>query len=490
MAQRRPEISLGNIIARYLEGYYPYWNRKVDRFYWDRLPDRTIVRLEDASVRAAKRMLARLDHVYVVQQSGDLDEVLAALTDESSRPETWVVGPVLEVYQQLAAAQLLHTFEVRSGGQLRGAMVVILLPGVCIAETMWARGDSRWASKAALCEGVISLADRGYRIIDVQVPHAYHHPSARLGEVTMPIDDYVKEVRAVIRGIDGGALERKSLHLRLMELRSEGMHVPGIDVDVVTAWGRAGLAAQGTNAARDENRVAGYDPRTAMSFPAARDAWRTDTPVIRRGDGVVSLELCGFQVMQSWEDRLMYEMARVAGRPGATVLEVGYGLGICARHLQAQHVAFHVIVEANREIADHARADLADQIARGRVLVLEGFWEDLCEPAALRSLANTAEFDGIVFDTFPHTARELRRNHFPFFKRAAELLGKNGSFTYFSDEVVALPEDHIRRIYETFGDVTISQSLVDVKPPVDCEYWSADTIVHVAVTRDVSARRA
>jgi hypothetical protein len=40
-------------------------------------------------------------------------------------------------------------------------------------------------------------------------------------------------------------------------------------------------------------------------------------------------------------------------------------------------------------------------------------------------------FDVIVFDTFPFTAKELRRNHFAFFATANGLLVRAGKLTYF-----------------------------------------------------------
>lgn len=478
------EISLGTILLRYLDGFYPYWNHQIQRFYWDRKPTRTVIRLDKSVTSRASRMLAGVKHPFETRRSTRTHDVLAALSNPSSRSETWVTGPVVKVYRRLAGDGWLRTTETFQGEQLLGAVLAVCLPGVLLAETMYAQSHARWASKVALCQMVLDLERDGGRLIDVQVEHPANHPSAHLGESTVDLSEYLQELRSTVRSQDSGALESTALLLRIEELVRAGTEIPGLIPENLLRQLRS---ATGTTR---PCRTEAPDPRHSKPFPMLRSEWLSSTPTQRDHEGITTLELCGFQVMQSWEAELMRAMAVAVSGPGRRVLEVGYGLGLCAGFIQEGEPELHVIVEANAAIAQAARARLAGKIENGRVVVVEGYWEEVCLPDVLEKLAGRRTFDGLVFDTFPHNAAELRRNHFAFFERARTLLEPAGVFTYFSDEAIALPSNHIQAIYVALGAATIEQSQIAVRPPSWCEYWSADTIVHVVVRTPLVDRHA
>lgn len=230
------------------------------------------------------------------------------------------------------------------------------------------------------------------------------------------------------------------------------------------------------------------DPRQKKSFPANIDDWRTAVPELTKSSRGVSLDILGFQVMQSWEAPLMKAMARGACRENDVTLEIGYGLGICTGELQTIQPRLHVIIECNKWIADTARRTHGCQIAAGRVIVVDGFWEDLCKtgilaPGNLMPHLGIEAFDSIIFDAYPLRTEQLRKNELLFFKDACRLLAGGGRFTYFSNEERTIGQSHQRAIQDAFSDAVVCFSRVPVKPWPDCEYWSASEILNIVVTK-------
>jgi guanidinoacetate N-methyltransferase len=222
------------------------------------------------------------------------------------------------------------------------------------------------------------------------------------------------------------------------------------------------------------------DPRYSRRFPSSPGEWVSAPARIDMDEHGRTLQIFGFQVMQDWESPLMERMALSVTRPGASVLEIGYGLGISAKHVQALGPRTHVIIEANKEVAVCARRDLHDAILTGRAHVMEGTWEDTVSAGVLRRFAPHG-FDGIIFDTYPLSQQELRRNHFAFFPHAQSLLSRRGRFTYFSDEEDRLSDTHRKTLEAVFPNAVITTEPVRVHPVPNCEYWTAESILHVVV---------
>ncbi|GMU73973.1 MAG: hypothetical protein AMXMBFR44_1720 [Candidatus Campbellbacteria bacterium] len=182
------------------------------------------------------------------------------------------------------------------------------------------------------------------------------------------------------------------------------------------------------------------------------------------------LKIFGHAVMEDWETPYMKELAVIAGSRGGDVLELGYGMGISANFIQQQHIAKHIVIEANHEVANKAR-EFAKK-APHPVEVLEGFWEEVIDSVPDNSLG------GILFDTYPLTEKELYQNHFEFFPFAYKKLKPGGVFTYYSDEIDHLSDVHMKKLQEAgFSLDKISAHTVKVSPPPDCEYWKAPTIL-------------
>ncbi|HLD04373.1 MAG TPA: hypothetical protein VJG90_01515, partial [Candidatus Nanoarchaeia archaeon] len=84
--------------------------------------------------------------------------------------------------------------------------------------------------------------------------------------------------------------------------------------------------------------------------------------------------------------------------------------------------------------------------------------------------------DGILFDTYPLSEKEIHKNHFFFFKEAHRLLKKGGILTYYSDEARRFSKEHIQKLKEV-GFRKIQWETCKVKPPKGSMYWRKRTIL-------------
>jgi guanidinoacetate N-methyltransferase len=179
------------------------------------------------------------------------------------------------------------------------------------------------------------------------------------------------------------------------------------------------------------------------------------------------LRVGGWQVMQAWERPLMEVMAREVSEQRGDVLEIGYGMGMAARMIVDAGCTSYTTIEAHPAIAEIARTWAAMQGVP--CTVIEGMWEDVVPRLSTR-------FDGILFDTFPLSAEERGRNHFPFIPQAPQLLRKNGVLVYYSDESADFRAEHLALLLADFNEVKLIK-VADLRPGDDCEYWQKDQMI-------------
>lgn len=95
------------------------------------------------------------------------------------------------------------------------------------------------------------------------------------------------------------------------------------------------------------------------------------------------------QVMMSWEDPIMKASADYVCEGGGDILEVGFGMGISAGHIQANSISSHTIVENHPQVIEKAKVWAAD---KPNVTIIEGDWY------AVKDSLST--YDGIFHDTW------------------------------------------------------------------------------------------
>jgi len=124
----------------------------------------------------------------------------------------------------------------------------------------------------------------------------------------------------------------------------------------------------------------------------------------------------GMEVMMFWEAPIMQKAAEYTSHNNGDVLEIGFGMGICANYIQEQGVNSHTIIEIHPQILEKLN-DWAS--GKSNVTIIEGDWANL-------SLTDT--YDGIFLDTFGDD------NLDSFKTFALERIKSGGKITYWNNE--------------------------------------------------------
>ena len=93
------------------------------------------------------------------------------------------------------------------------------------------------------------------------------------------------------------------------------------------------------------------------------------------------------EVMMAWEAPIMEKSAEYICESKGDILEIGFGMGICAEYIQSQGVNSHTIVEIHPQIIEKLKI-WAD--GKSNVTIVEGDWDSV----------DLGTYDGIFLDTF------------------------------------------------------------------------------------------
>lgn len=192
----------------------------------------------------------------------------------------------------------------------------------------------------------------------------------------------------------------------------------------------------------------------------------------------IELVIDGQQVMQSWEEPLMREMAMRVAESGGDVLEIGFGMGISATYIQEFGVRSHTIVEPHDDVIRLFEAWRARRRDRD-IRLVRGYWQDVID--------QLETYDAIFYDPYPSSEAEIGEalSGWPdnrFYGVASKLLRPDGVFSHYTDEVDSLSRLHQRLLLRYFDRLEISV-VRGLKPPSDCTYWWADSMAVVAASR-------
>ena len=94
------------------------------------------------------------------------------------------------------------------------------------------------------------------------------------------------------------------------------------------------------------------------------------------------------EVMMDWETPIMEKAAEFICHNKGDILEIGFGMGICADYIQAQGVNSHTIIEIHPMILEKLNIWAE---GKSNVTVIEGDWN---------SVNNLSTYDGMFLDTF------------------------------------------------------------------------------------------
>ncbi|MTH79837.1 leucyl/phenylalanyl-tRNA--protein transferase [Paracoccus aestuariivivens] len=156
-------LTAERLLQAYAQGVFPMAESALDtQLYWFDPPERGVLPVGGVHIsRSMRRFLRKSNWRASINQ--DFSGVIAGCAD---REETWINGPLIDLYMQLFRMGNAHSLEIYEGDELIGGTYGISLGGAFFGESMFSRRTN--ASKAALIWMSYQLKRTGFRLWDTQ----------------------------------------------------------------------------------------------------------------------------------------------------------------------------------------------------------------------------------------------------------------------------------------------------------------------------------
>jgi leucyl/phenylalanyl-tRNA--protein transferase len=179
------------LIAAYRAGIFP-WSCEPVLNWWSPDP-RSVFDLDRYTPsHSLRKSMRRAGWRFSVDE--DFRGVmLACAAATPNRPATWIAPPTVTAYCELHRRGQAHSVEVWEGAEMVGGLYGVTLGGFFGGESMFSRRTD--ASKAAVFYLVQRLRERGFVLLDAQVPHPHLRS---LGAVEIPRPVYLQRLRTAL----------------------------------------------------------------------------------------------------------------------------------------------------------------------------------------------------------------------------------------------------------------------------------------------------
>jgi leucyl/phenylalanyl-tRNA--protein transferase len=161
------EITPDLLLQAYRIGVFPMGERRDDpKLYWLDPRLRAILPLDAFHLPQRLKRTIRRGRFEVAADTAFADVVRACAEPRPGHPESWINGPIVDLYTELHRRGHAHSVECRLDGHLVGGLYGVSVGAAFFGESMFSRG--RDASKVALVHLVARLIKGGFHLLDCQ----------------------------------------------------------------------------------------------------------------------------------------------------------------------------------------------------------------------------------------------------------------------------------------------------------------------------------
>jgi leucyl/phenylalanyl-tRNA---protein transferase len=180
-----------SLLRAYRAGVFP-WSSDPMVTWWSPDP-RAIIDMEMyRPSRSLRKRLRREGWTFGLDR--DFEGVMRKCAEPSSgRLATWITGDFVAAYTELHRRGAAHSVEVYEDDEMVGGLYGVTIGGFFGGESMFHRRTD--ASKAAVAHLVPHLRERGFVLLDAQVPTPH---LTRLGAVEISREEYLARLRHAI----------------------------------------------------------------------------------------------------------------------------------------------------------------------------------------------------------------------------------------------------------------------------------------------------
>lgn len=176
------------LLESYRRGIFPWFETGQPILWWSPDP-RTVLEPDDLKIsRSLRKRLSRGQ--FRVTADKDFAGVISACSEPRTYTDsTWITPTMGTAYTRLHELGWAHSFETWTGETLVGGLYGIAIGKVFFGESMFARQSD--ASKVAFCHALRFLSERGFELVDCQLPSAH---LSRLGAKSMPRSEFLSHL--------------------------------------------------------------------------------------------------------------------------------------------------------------------------------------------------------------------------------------------------------------------------------------------------------
>ena len=179
------------LLTSYRRGIFPWFEAGQPILWWSPDPRTVLIPGELKISRSLARRLKRRE--FEITADRNFAGVIGGCAEPRRYSQgTWITTEMRAAYERLHDEGWAHSFEAWQDGSLVGGLYGIAIGRVFFGESMFARRTD--ASKVALAHAHDFLIERGYALIDCQLPSAH---LSRLGAISLPRRDFLNRLQAL-----------------------------------------------------------------------------------------------------------------------------------------------------------------------------------------------------------------------------------------------------------------------------------------------------
>lgn len=188
------DLSEERLLLAYRMGIFPWFSEGEPIMWWSPDPRLVLYPEEIQISKSLKKTIAK--GIFTVTLDSAFDAVIRGCAEarRKNNEGTWILGAMIDAYNQLHASGVAHSIEAWHKGELAGGLYGIALGGCFFGESMFSKISD--ASKVAFVTLVEHLRTRSFHMIDCQVTTDH---LKRFGAREIPRSDFLSQIKQSLR---------------------------------------------------------------------------------------------------------------------------------------------------------------------------------------------------------------------------------------------------------------------------------------------------
>jgi len=184
------DLNPNRIITAYTNGIFPWYNEDDPILWWSPNP-RFVLEFDEFKVSKSLRKTIN-KNIFEIKFDTNFEQVMRECKNinRANQDGTWIQDDVIEAYVKIHEIGLAHSFEAYLDGELVGGGYGINVGNIFCGESMFTLKTD--ASKVALYYLVQRLKEKGFKLLDCQIPTPH---LKSLGGKVMPREEFLQMVK-------------------------------------------------------------------------------------------------------------------------------------------------------------------------------------------------------------------------------------------------------------------------------------------------------